>query len=71
MKYIEMKTERYIYRYDFEPINSTDEAFVPSLVIPVENPSDVDTALNICLDLLRCCFSKEAVKAAIEELDKA
>ena len=67
MKSIEMKSEGYTYRYDFEPLLSTDETFNPNVVIPVEPLSNAGECLHICLDMLRCIFSKEKVKEALKE----
>lgn len=52
MKYIEIKSEGYTYRYDFEPVPSTDETFNPNIIIPVEPRSSASESLDICLDLL-------------------
>ncbi len=53
MKSIEMKTEGYTYRYDFEPVPSNEETFNPDIVVPVEPLSDAGQCLDICLDMLR------------------
>lgn len=36
-----------------------------------EDTGSADFALAICLDLLRCCFGKEAVRKALSDLDEA
>ncbi len=68
MKSIEMKTEGYTYRYDFEPIPSNEESFNPNTVIPVEPLSDAGECLDICLDMLRNIFGKEKVREALQDL---
>lgn len=52
MKYIEIKSEGYTYRYDFEPVPSTAETFNPNIIISVEPRSSASESLDICLDLL-------------------
>lgn len=68
MKHIEIKSEGYTYRYDFEPVPSTDETFNPNIIIPVESRSSASESLDICLDLLSCIFSKEEVRKAVKEM---
>lgn len=69
MKYIEIKSEGYTYRYDFESIPSTNETFNPNIVIPVEPRSSASESLDICLDLLSCVFGKDEVRKAIKEAE--
>ena len=69
MKYIEIKSEGYTYRYDFEPVPSTNETFNPNIVIPVEPRSDAHESLVICLDILSCIFGKEEINKALHSLD--
>lgn len=69
MKYIEIKSEGYTYRYDFEPIPSTSETFNPNIIIPVEPRSSASESLNICLDLLSCVFGREEVRKAIKKAE--
>lgn len=69
MKYIEIKSEGYTYRYDFESIPSTNETFNPNIVIPTENRSSASESLDICLDLLSCIFGKEEVRKAINKAE--
>jgi hypothetical protein len=40
MKHIEIKSEGYTYRYDFEPLQSHSETFNPNTTIPIENHSN-------------------------------
>ena len=68
MKYIEIKSEGYTYRYDFESIPSTNETFNPNIVIPTEDRSSASESLDICLDLLSCIFGKEEVRKAVKDL---
>lgn len=69
MKYIEIKSEGYTYRYDFESIPSTNETFNPNIVIPTEDRSSASESLDICLDLLSCIFGKEEVRKAINKAE--
>ena len=69
MKYIEIKSEGYTYRYDFEFIPSTSESFNPNIIIPVEPRSSASESLDICLDLLSCIYGKEEVRKTISILD--
>lgn len=69
MKYIEIKSEGYTYRYDFEPLQSNSETFNPNTIIPIENPSNASESLAIYLDLLTCVFGKEEVNKAIQSID--
>lgn len=68
MKYIEIKSEGYTYRYDFEPTPSTSETFNPNILIPVEPRSSASESLDICLDLLSCIFGKDNVRKAIKNI---
>ncbi len=68
MKSIEMKSEGYTYRYDFEPVPSNEKTFNPNTVVPVEPLSDASECLNICLDMLRSIFGKEKVREALMDL---
>lgn len=68
MKSIEIKSDGYTYRYDFEPSPSPDETFEPNHILYVEPLSSATECLDICLDLLRCVFGKEKVKQALQEL---
>lgn len=69
MKYIEIKSEGYTYRYDFESVPSTNETFNPNIVIPTENRSSASESLDVCLDLLSCIFGKEEVRKAINKAE--
>ncbi len=69
MKYIEIKSEGYTYRYDFESVPSTNETFNPNIVIPTEDRSSASESLDICLDLLSCIFGKEEVRKAVKEAE--
>ena len=69
MKYIEIKSEGYTYRYDFEPVPSTAEAFNPNIIIPVETHNSASESLDICLDLLSGIFSKEEVRKAVKKVE--
>ena len=69
MKYIEIKSEGYTYRYNFEPTPSTSETFNPNIIIPVEPHSSASESLDICLDLLSCVFGKDEVRKAIKEAE--
>ena len=69
MKYIEIKSEGYTYRYDFEPVPSTNETFNPNTVIPTEDRSSASESLDICLGLLSCIFDKEEVRNAVKEAE--
>lgn len=69
MKHIEIKSEGYTYRYDFEPLQSHSETFNPNTTIPIENHSNASESLAICLDLLTCVFGKEEVNKAIQSID--
>lgn len=69
MKYIEMKSEGYTYRYDFESVPSTNETFNPNIVIPTEDRSSASESLDVCLDLLSCIFGKEEVRKAINKAE--
>lgn len=69
MKYIEIKSEGYTYRYDFESIPSTNETFNPNIVIPTEDRSSASESLDVCLDLLSCIFGKEEVRKAINKAE--
>lgn len=69
MKYIEIKSEGYTFRYEFESVPSTNEAFNPNIVIPTEARSSASESLDICLDLLSCIFGKEEVRKAIKEAE--
>lgn len=69
MKYIEIKSEGYTYRYDFESVPSTNETFNPNIVIPTEDRSSASESLDICLDLLSCIFGKEEVRKAINKAE--
>ncbi len=70
MKSIEMKSEGYTYRYDFEPVPSNEETFNPDIVVPVESLSDAGQCLDICLDMLRNIFGKEKVRKALQDLSE-
>ncbi len=70
MKSIEMKSEGYTYRYDFEPVPSNEETFNPNTIVPIEPLSDAGECLNICLDMLRSIFGQENVKDALQNLDE-
>lgn len=37
MKHIEIKSEGYTYRYDFEPVPTTAGAFKPYIIVPVKS----------------------------------
>lgn len=69
MKYIEIKSEGYTYRYDFEPMPSTAETFNPSIIVPIESRSSASESLDICLDLLSSIFGKEEVRKAVKEVE--
>ena len=69
MKYIEIKSEGYTYRYDFESVPSTNETFNPNIVIPTEDRSSASESLDICLDLLSCIFGKEEIRKAINKAE--
>ena len=69
MKYIEIKSEGYTFRYDFEPIQSSTETFNPSIIVPTENRSSASESLDIYLDLLSCIFGKEEVRKALIEAE--
>ncbi|MBQ8420858.1 MAG: hypothetical protein IJX11_01180 [Bacteroidales bacterium] len=69
MKYIEIKSEGYTYRYDSEPTLSTAETFNPNIIIPVESRSCASESLYICLDLLSCIFGKEEVRKAVKDVE--
>jgi len=69
MKYIEIKSEGYTFRYDFEPIQSSTETFNPSFIVPTENRSSASESLDIYLDLLSCIFGKEEVRKALIEAE--
>ena len=69
MKYIEIKSEGYTYRYDFESVPSTNETFNPNIVIPAEDRSSASESLDVCLDLLSCIFGKEEVRKAVKEAE--
>ena len=69
MKYIEMKSEGYTFRYDFEPIQSSTETFSPNIIVPTENRSSASESLDIYLDLLSCIFGKEEVRKALIEAE--
>ncbi|MGM9770922.1 MAG: hypothetical protein ACI3Y6_09450 [Candidatus Cryptobacteroides sp.] len=68
MRHIEIKHDSYTFRYDFEP---AVKAGPNGGVHYSEDTGSADFALAICLDLLRCCFGKEAVRKALSDLDKA
>lgn len=68
MRYIEIKHDNYTFRYDFEPgVKAGPDGYVHYS----EDTGSADFALAICLDLLRCCFGKEAVRKALSDLDEA
>ncbi len=67
---IEMKSEGYTYRYDFEPVPSNEETFNPDITVPVEARSDAGQCLDICLDMLRSIFGKEKVNRALQVLSE-
>ena len=69
MKHIEIKSEGYTYRYDFEPVPSTAETFNPNIIIPMESRSSASESLDICLDLLSSIFGKEEVRKAVKEME--
>lgn len=69
MKYIEIKSEGYTYRYDFESVPSTNETFNPNIVIPTEDRSSASESLDVCLDLLSSIFGKEEVRKAINKAE--
>ena len=69
MKYLEIKSEGYTYRYDFEPVPSTAETFNPNIIVPVESRSSASESLDICLDLLSCIFGKEEVRKAVKVVE--
>ena len=69
MKYIEIKSEGYTFRYDFEPIQSSTETFSPNIIVPTENRSSASESLDIYLDLLSCIFGKEEVRKALIEAE--
>ena len=49
MKYIEIKSKGYTYRYDFEPVPSTAETFNPNIIVPVEPSSHTeDSQKSVC-----------------------
>lgn len=68
MKSIEIKSEGFTYRYDFEPTPSTDESFEPNVVIPVEAQPNPDYVLSVCLQLLRSAIGKDNVRKALMNL---
>ena len=47
MQYIEIESEGYTCRYDFEPVPSTAETFNPNIIIPVEPRSSASESLDI------------------------
>lgn len=65
MKYIEIKNDGYTHRYDFDPVYEETAEGTPK---PVEDVSSANFSLRICLDLLRCCYGKDAVRDALKEL---
>ena len=69
MKYIEMKSEGYTFRYDFEPIQSSTETFSPNIIVPTENRSTASESLDICLDLLSCIFGRDEVRKALKDAE--
>lgn len=69
MKHIEIKSEGYTYRYDFEPVPSTAETFNPNIIIPVEPHSSAEESLEICLDMLSCIFGKDAIRKAVKAVE--
>lgn len=69
MKHIEIKSEGYTYRYEFEPVPSTVKTFNPNIIIPVEPRSSASESLDICLDLFTCIFGKEEVREAVKEVE--
>ncbi|MBQ7811800.1 MAG: hypothetical protein IJZ70_03090 [Bacteroidales bacterium] len=69
MKYIEIKSEGYTYRYEFEPTPSTSETFNHNIIIPVEPRSSASESLDLRLDLLSCIFGKDEVRKAIKEAE--
>ena len=68
MKYIEMKSEGYTYRYDFDPIPTTNEAFDPNVVTYQEDLSNANLVLSICIDLVQNIFGEKKVKEALKEM---
>ncbi len=48
MQYIEIKSEGYTYRYDFEPVPSTAKTFNPNIIVPMESRSSASESLDIC-----------------------
>jgi len=69
MKYIEIKSEGYTFRYDFEPIQSSTETFNPNIIVPTENHSTASESLDICLDLLSCIFGRDEVRKALKDAE--
>ena len=69
MKHIEMKSEGFTFRYDFEPVQSSSETFNPHIIVPIENRSSAAESLDICLDLLSCIFGKDEVRKALKEAE--
>ena len=69
MKYIEIKSEGYTFRYDFEPIQSSTETFNPTIIVPTENHSTASESLDICLDLLSCIFGRDEVRKALKDAE--
>lgn len=69
MKHIEIKSEGYTYRYDFEPTQSCSETFNPNIVIPTENRSSASESLDICIDLLSCIFGRDEVRKALKNAE--
>ena len=69
MKYIEIKSEGYTFRYDFEPIQSSTETFNPNIIVPTENRSTASESLDLCLDLLSCIFGRDEVRKALKDAE--
>ena len=69
MKYIEIKSEGYTYRYDFESTPSLSETFNPNIVIPIEPRSSALESLTICIDFLSAIFGKEETIKALEKFE--
>ena len=75
MKYIEIKSEGYTYRYDFESVPSTNETFNPNIVIPTEDRSSASESAGLNFRLFNCFpdfffpeDASEQVKADIKGL---
>lgn len=66
MKSIEIKSEGYTYRYDFDKMDSNDETFDPGTALKVEPLSSAEECLRIFLGFLDSIYGSSAVNEALQ-----